>query len=59
MIDLSITEEELIKKEKLYLFNLLKREPTKGELLEFQSSLFSLGKALHRFSLLQQERREK
>lgn len=59
MIDLSITEEELVKKEKLYLFNLLKREPTKDELLEFQSSLSSLGNALYRFSLLRQRKERK
>ncbi len=59
MIDLLITEEELVKKEKLYLSSLLKREPTKDELLEFQSSLFSLGSALYRFSLLQQRKERK
>jgi hypothetical protein len=58
MVDLLITEEELVKKEKLYLSNLLKREPTKDELLEFQTSLSSLGSALYRFSLLRQKRRE-
>lgn len=59
MIDLLITEEELVKKEKLYLSNLLKREPTKDELLEFQSSLSSLGSALYRFSLLRQRKERK
>jgi len=40
-----------------YLANLLKREPTEDELLEFRSALFSLGKSIFKQYISQKEGR--